>query len=102
MAGAYALPTVERIWQPLIDRSLNTCLQTLTLVGLRPNDLSAIYLSGGTTHIPLVRKALHRYFGVEPMTGVPVDYAVCLGAGVHAAQIELFREPTLPAMATER
>jgi actin-like ATPase involved in cell morphogenesis/Tfp pilus assembly protein PilZ len=93
---------VERIWRPLIDRSLNTCLQTLTLVGLRPNDLSAIYLSGGTTHIPLVRKALHRYFGVEPMTGVPVDYAVCLGAGVHAAQIELFREPTLPAMSTER
>jgi len=86
---------VEKLWRPLIDRSLNTCLQTLTLVGLRPTDLSAIYLSGGTTHIPIVRKSLHRYFGTEPVTGVPADYAVCLGAGIQAAQIELFREPTL-------
>jgi Ethanolamine utilization protein EutJ (predicted chaperonin) len=85
----------ERIWRPLIDRSLNTCLQALTMAGLGPKDLTAVYLSGGTTHIPMVRQALRSYFGVNPITGVPPDYAVCLGAGVQAAQIEQLREPTL-------
>jgi molecular chaperone DnaK len=89
--------TAEKLWQPLIDRSLNTCRQTLALVGLAPSDLTAIYLSGGTTHIPLVRRAIHQFFGTAPTVGVPPDYAVCLGAGVQAAQIEQVREPTLSA-----
>ena len=89
--------TAEKLWRPLIDRSLNTCLQTLALVGLQPSDLTAIYLSGGTTHIPLVRRAIHQFFGTPPTVGVPPDYAVCLGAGVQAAQIEQVREPTLRA-----
>jgi molecular chaperone DnaK (HSP70) len=88
-------PQVEKMWRPLVERSLHTCLQSLTLVGLVPTDLSAIYLAGGTTHIPLVRQMLQSYFGTAPRTGVPPDFAVCLGAGVQAAQMEQLREPAL-------
>ena len=90
-------PQVERIWQPLVERSLNTCLQALTMAGLGPEHLSAVYLSGGTTHIPIIRDELARFFGSAPVIGVPPDYAVCLGAGVHAAQLEQMRAPTLKA-----
>ncbi len=86
----------EQIWRPLVERSLATCRQTLAMVGLRPDDLSAVFMSGGTTHIPLVKESLTRFFGREPITGVPADYAVCLGAGVVAAQLELVRDPSLP------
>ena len=88
----------ERIWRLLIDRTLHTCLQGLTMAGLRPSDLTRVFLSGGTTHIPMVRTALQSYFGTAPVTGVPPDYAVCLGAGVHAAQLEQTQEPTLPRL----
>ncbi len=86
----------EQIWRPLVERSLATCRQTLAMVGLRPDDLAAVFMSGGTTHIPLVKESLTRFFGREPITGAPSDYAVCLGAGVVAAQLELVRAPSLP------
>jgi molecular chaperone DnaK (HSP70) len=85
----------ENLWRPLIERSLATCAQTLGLVGLRPQGLSAIYVSGGTTYIPAVRRALAERFGVTVRSGVPPEYAVCLGAGIHAAQLERLMEPTL-------
>ncbi|HTM22727.1 MAG TPA: Hsp70 family protein [Kofleriaceae bacterium] len=87
----------ERIWQPIIDRSFHTCLQTLALVGLQPQGLSAIYLSGGSTYVPAVREGLAKRFGVPVRTGVPPDHAVCLGAGIHAAQLHRRRTPSIAA-----
>jgi actin-like ATPase involved in cell morphogenesis len=87
----------ERIWQPIIDRSFHTCLQTLALVGLQPQSLSAIYLSGGTTYVPAVREGLSKRFNVPVRTGVPPDHAVCLGAGIHAAQLHRRRQPAIAA-----
>ncbi len=86
----------ERIWQPIIDRSLHTSLQTLALAGVRPGELSAIYLSGGCTYVPAVREGLARRFGVPVRTGVPPDFAVCLGAGIHAAQLSMRRATVAP------
>jgi molecular chaperone DnaK len=80
----------------LIARSLASCDQALEAVGLRASDLSAICLSGGTSQVPGVRAALWRHFGVPIRSAVPAEYAVCLGAGVHAAQSALFGR-NLPA-----
>ncbi len=76
---------VERLWAPVIERSLGTCAQALGLLGLRPNDLSAIYLSGGTTYVPAVQRALNERFRIPVRTAVMPDFAVCLGAGLVAA-----------------
>jgi len=75
-------PPLERVWAPVIERSLATCNEALSLLELQPGALSAIYLSGGTTHIPAVRTALARRFGVPVATGVSPEHAVCLGACV--------------------
>jgi actin-like ATPase involved in cell morphogenesis len=85
---------VEPIWHPVIDRTIHTCTSALGLLGLRPSDLTAIYLAGGTSYVPAVRRALSHRFQVPVRIGAPPDHAVCLGAGMHAAQLER-RIPTL-------
>jgi actin-like ATPase involved in cell morphogenesis len=85
---------VEPIWAPAIDRTINTCISALASIGLRPSNLSAIYLAGGTSYVPAVRRALSHQFKVPIRIGAPPDQAVCLGAGIHAAQLER-RLPTL-------
>jgi actin-like ATPase involved in cell morphogenesis len=85
---------VEPIWAPAIERSLHTCISALASLGMRPSDLSAIYLSGGTSYVPAVRRALSQRFKLPIRIGAPPDHAVCLGAGIHAAHLER-RVPTL-------
>jgi actin-like ATPase involved in cell morphogenesis len=85
---------VEPIWAPAIERSMHTCIGALASLGLRPSDLTAIYLSGGTSYVPAVRRALAQRFKVPIRIGAPPDHAVCLGAGIHAAHLER-RVPTL-------
>ena len=85
---------VEPIWAPAIERSLHTCISALASLGMRPSDLAAIYLSGGTSYVPAVRRALSQRFKLPIRIGAPPDHAVCLGAGIHAAHLER-RVPTL-------
>jgi actin-like ATPase involved in cell morphogenesis/Tfp pilus assembly protein PilZ len=87
--------TLERVCAGVIDRSLATCSDALGLLDMKPQELSAIYLSGGTTYIPAVRSALQRHFAVPIKTGVPPEHAVCVGAGIHAAQLEIMGQTTL-------
>ena len=61
-------------------------------------EMSAVFLSGGTTYIPAVRHALVERFGVPVKTGVPPEHAVCLGAAIHAAQIQFQAQTTLDAL----
>ncbi len=82
-------PIFERACQSVIRRSLETCREALELVQIRPSELSAVFLSGGTTYIPAVRSQLAEAFGVPVRTGVPPDFAVCLGTAIHAAQLQL-------------
>lgn len=86
---------LRRAVEPIVAQSLATCDEALELVGMAPGDLSVVYLSGGTTYIPAVRRALAHHFGVPIRTGVPPEHAVCLGAAIHAAQLQLRAEATL-------
>ena len=86
----------EPIWAPAIERSLHTCISALASINMRPSDLTAIYLSGGTSYVPAVRRALSQRFKLPIRIGAPPDQGVCLGAGMHAAHLER-RSPTLVA-----
>lgn len=69
----------------IVDRSLETCQEALASANIGPEDLSAIYLSGGTSYIPAVREGVAAFFGREPRTVVPPERMVVLGAAVHGA-----------------
>jgi uncharacterized protein (TIGR02266 family) len=87
--------TFERACAPTINRSLDTCMHALELLDMQPNELSTIYLSGGTTYVPAVRDAVKKRFGIPVRTGVPPEHAVCLGAAIHAAQMQFRARTTL-------
>ncbi|MBT8492844.1 MAG: Hsp70 family protein, partial [Deltaproteobacteria bacterium] len=86
---------LARAAAPIIEQSLATCNEALHLIGLEPDQLTAVYLSGGTSYMPAVREALAEHFGVPIRTGVPPEHAVCLGAAIHAAQLQLSGGATL-------
>lgn len=87
--------TLARASAAVTGRSLEVCKQALELVNLKPSDLSAVFLSGGTTYMPVVRDAVRDHFRVPILTGVPPEHAVCLGTAIHAAQIAHRRATTL-------
>ena len=97
MGTGAAMPpcSVPATFAAPIERSISTCSDALALLDMKPGELSAIYLSGGTTYIPAVRNALQRHFAVPIKTGVPPEHAVCIGAGIHAAQLEIMGQTTL-------
>ncbi len=79
--------TCERLWTPLVERSLETVALGFRRAGIGPGRLSAICLSGGTAYIPLVRRMLRERLQLPVLAGVPPEYAACLGATMHAVQI---------------
>jgi molecular chaperone DnaK len=59
-------------------------LRSLADAGLKPEDLDAVVLVGGSTRMPLVRKFVAGVFGREPDTSQHPDEAVALGATIQA------------------
>ena len=72
---------------PIIQRSLDTCQEAMELADVTTEDLDAIYLSGGTSHVPAVREAVARVFGKTPRIAVPPERAVVIGAAMHSARL---------------
>ena len=68
----------------LIARLRDPVLRSLRDSGIRSEDLSEIVLVGGSTRMPIVRRAITRMFGRFPNTLVHPDHAVALGAAVQA------------------
>jgi molecular chaperone DnaK len=74
-----------RLIREAIDRSLETCQQTLEVAGLRTSDIDAVFVSGGSTHIPAVQQALVEFFGKVPRAAVPPERAVLVGSALTHA-----------------
>ncbi len=79
--------TFEKACSPLIARSLAASDQALDLLGMKPEALSAIFLSGGSAYVPAVRQAIADHFHRPVRTDVPPEHAVSLGAAIRAAQL---------------
>lgn len=91
---------VEALYRPTIERTLPYCYRALELAQQKANvtleDIDAIILAGGTTHIPLVREIVRQTLcadssAQEPRARCPepiykkVDTIVALGAAIRAA-----------------
>lgn len=74
----------EKLWRPLVDRSLQSFKQALADAKLAVTDLNDVLLVGGSTRVPLVRHALKEFFGREANSSLNPDEAVALGAALQA------------------
>lgn len=74
----------DRLIAPIVERTLAPCRQALADAGVKPADVDAVVLVGGSTRIPLVRAKVAELFGREPLCSLDPDQVVALGAGVQA------------------
>ncbi len=74
----------EEMASPLLKRIREPVLRSLRDSDIRPERLQEIVLVGGSTRMPVVRRAVTKMFGRFPSTAVNPDEAVAIGAAVQA------------------
>ena len=74
---------LENLAAPWIGRTLRHCRKALADAALKPEDLQAIVLVGGSTRIPAVRRAVAELFHREPDVSQHPDEAIALGATIQ-------------------
>ncbi|MBN1908348.1 MAG: Hsp70 family protein [Pirellulales bacterium] len=72
----------------LLQRTADTTELVLEQAGIKPDQLDAIVMVGGSTLMPQVPEMLHRVTGVEPYAGLSPYTSVAQGAAIHAAILE--------------
>ena len=75
---------LEAIAAPWIARTLNHCRQAINAAQLKPVDLDAVVLVGGSTRMPAVRKAVAEFFESDPDLSQNPDESIALGASIQA------------------
>ena len=80
--------TFERISKHLVDRAVMLISKALNSAGVKVSDLDSVLLLGGTSRIPIVREAVRKQLGREPITGVDIETCVAQGAVIQAAVLQ--------------
>ena len=75
----------EEAISSLITQAEMLCEALLEEVNLKPSDLEAVFLAGGSTRIPAVRRSVESVFKQAGTSTVDVDKVVALGAALYAA-----------------
>jgi len=75
---------LDRLATPFVEKTFAVCHEALKLAGLRPTDLTAVILVGGSTRIPGLHGRVAQFFGRDPLTNLPPEEVVGLGAAILA------------------
>lgn len=67
-----------------IAQSEMLCETVLVEAGVSTSDIRDIFLAGGSSRIPLVKKMLQKIFNKEPVVSGNPDEAIALGAAIYA------------------
>jgi molecular chaperone DnaK len=73
----------EDLTTDLVERTIETCAQTMEEAGLEKRDIEDVILVGGMTRMPLVQRRVGEFFEREPSKGVHPDEVVALGAAIQ-------------------
>jgi molecular chaperone HscA len=74
----------DAITRPLLDRTLSSVRKVLRDARLNTGEVQGVVLVGGSTRMPMVRRAVGELFGREPLTNLNPDEVVAIGAAVQA------------------
>jgi molecular chaperone DnaK len=78
---------LERIVQPLIDRTLETCRASIDAIEFNVGEVERVILVGGSTRMPLVARKVEEYFRKPATRRVNPDEVVALGAAIQAGAL---------------
>ncbi|TDQ43491.1 Fe-S protein assembly chaperone HscA [Tepidicella xavieri] len=71
----------------LTDRTVAVVRRVLRDARLQPADVKGVVLVGGSTRMPVVRRAVEALFGQPPLVNLNPDEVVALGAAIQANQL---------------
>jgi len=75
---------LEAIAKPFVDRTIAAVRAVVRDARVVRDRIDGIVLVGGATRMPLVRRAVHDFFGRAPLTNLDPDQVVALGAARQA------------------
>ncbi len=78
----------ETMTAELLQRTVDTTELVLEQAGMKPTDLDAVVLVGGSVFMPKVPMVIKEVTGHEPYRGISPYTAVAQGAAIHAAILE--------------
>lgn len=74
----------EKLIQPLVDKTINCCINALKDAELKKENIEVIVMVGGSTRVPLVKESVGQFFGKPVNDSVNPDEVVALGAAIQA------------------
>ena len=81
---AVARNDLETVARPVVDRTIAAVRAVVRDAKVGRGEIDGIVLVGGSTRMPLVRQAVHDFFGRAPLTNLDPDQVVALGAARQA------------------
>jgi hypothetical protein len=78
--------TIDELAAPILARTVGACREVAVSAGIETNELSAIFLAGGSSRMPAVVTTLHRDLGIRPITVDQPELAVAEGSLRTATQ----------------
>ena len=75
---------LEKLIAGIVDRTLGPCRNCIKDAGVTVDAIDEVVLVGGSTRIPMVRRAVEALFRAKPHTELNPDEVVALGAAVQA------------------
>ncbi len=82
--GELTRATLDALCASLVQKTLSPCRRALRDAGIRPADIQAVVLVGGSTRVPLVRSRVAGFFEREPLADIDPDKVVAIGAAIQA------------------
>jgi molecular chaperone DnaK (HSP70) len=92
---------LERLIAGPLGRAVELTRAAIDEAGLRPKQLTAIFLVGGSSRIPMISRLVHERMGVVPTTLDQPETVVARGA-LRAVLVDPDRTGALPGSSTSR
>jgi molecular chaperone HscA len=85
--GGYTRAQFDEAISALVRDSIKACRRAVRDSGVDVADITSVVLVGGSTRVPVVRKAVTAFFKTEPLSDIDPDKVVALGAAAQANQL---------------